>query len=316
MRSLRSFSSILLSLGLAASAFAYSSQGQSDDKHGRSDKQDQNDKNDKKDKNEKHGKSGKSGNQQQHAQQQQAQNEHARQRRVTPAPVQAQQQSRPPGWDKGKKTGWNGGNVPPGQQNRVARDRQEQLIAEQRQRDAAYRQRLTQQQVLAQRYSQQMQQDRRMNAYRFQQAYLARMRQQQATMQRTYNYNNDPYYYTANTYRYDRDGRSYETNQYGANALKQAVNNGYAEGFRAGQADRQDRYSSGYQNSYAYQDANYGYDGRYNDQDSYNYYFRQGFTKGYDDGYNSRAQYGNYSNGNGSILGNILGTILNLQQTR
>jgi hypothetical protein len=308
MKVTRKLATILLSLGLASSAFAYSPQGQSGDQHGNSQRHDQDDNKDKKDK---HSKAKTTKEQDR----QRAENA-ARERQRHAAPVQAQQQNRPPGWDKGKKTGWNGGSVPPGQQKRLARDRQDQNIAEQRQRMAAYRQRLDQQQVAAQRYAAQMQQDRRANAYRFQQAYLARMRQQQLATQRTYNYNNDPYYYTANNYRYDRDGRSYETNQYGATQLKQAVNNGYAEGFRAGQADRQDRYSSGYQNSYAYQDANYGYDGRYTDQESYNYYFRQGFTKGYDDGYNSRAQYGSYSNGNGTIMGNILGTILNLQQTR
>ena len=36
-------------------------------------------------------------------------------------------------------------------------------------------------------------------------------------------------------------GRYYETNQYGADLLRQAVNYGYDQGVRAGQADRQDR---------------------------------------------------------------------------
>jgi len=157
-----------------------------------------------------------------------------------------------------------------------------------------------------------------MASYRYQQAYIARLRQQERAMQSysNYNYNNDPYYYTAPIYRYDRGGSSYEINQYGADTLRQAINNGYNQGFQAGQAARQDRWSNGYQDSYGYQDANYGYDGRYNDQDSYNYYFRQGFQRGYDDGYNSRTQYGSYSNGRGSILANVLGTILNLQSMR
>ena len=98
--------------------------------------------------------------------------------------------------------------------------------------------------------------------------------------------------------------------------LRRAINAGYSEGFRSGRADRQDRWASGYQNSYAYQDANYGYDGYYSDQDSYNYYFRQGFSRGYEDGYNSRYQYGRYSGGSYSILGNILAGILNLQSLR
>ena len=66
-----------------------------------------------------------------------------------------------------------------------------------------------------------------------------------------HDYNNDPYFYTASNYRYLRGGRYYETNQYGANMLREAVNNGYQEGYYAGQADRQDRWRSDYQGSYA-----------------------------------------------------------------
>ena len=96
--------------------------------------------------------------------------------------------------------------------------------------------------------------------------------------------------------------RYYETNQYGADLLRQAVNYGYEQGFRAGEADRQDRWHSNYQGSFAYQDANYGYTGYYVDQDEYNYYFRQGFRHGYEDGFNSRYQYGQYSNGSYIVL--------------
>jgi hypothetical protein len=41
-------------------------------------------------------------------------------------------------------------------------------------------------------------------------------------------------------YRYSRGGSYYETNRYGAQMLRRAVNNGYEEGFWAGQADRED----------------------------------------------------------------------------
>src|SRR5205085_2260786 len=153
----------------------------------------------------------------------------------------------------------------------------------------------------------------------YQQAYLARLRQQKLAMQRyntNYNYNNDPVYYSAPSYRYERAGTQYETNQYGAQALKQAVNNGYNQGFQAGKAARQDRWNTRYQDSYGYQDANYGYDGRSTDQETYNYYFREGFQRGYDDGYNSRTQYGNNSNGSSSMLGNVVSQILGLQPLR
>ena len=76
-------------------------------------------------------------------------------------------------------------------------------------------------------------------------------------------------------------GRSYSTNQYGADYVRLAVNNGYEEGFYAGQADREDRWTRGsYRDSYGYQDANYGYNGRYIDQPQYNHYFREGFRRG------------------------------------
>jgi hypothetical protein len=180
----------------------------------------------------------------------------------------------------------------------------------------AYRQHLENQQRVSQQYATRLQQERRQAGYSFQQEYMAREQQQRLALQANHNYNNDPYFYTANNYRYNRGGTFYETNQYGADTLRKAVNYGYDQGFRAGQADRQDRYSLGYQNSYAYQDANYGYDGFYSDQASYNYYFRQGFSRGYQDGYGSSAQYGAYSNGSYSVLGAVLNGILNLQSLR
>ncbi len=70
-------------------------------------------------------------------------------------------------------------------------------------------------------------------------------------------------------------GSYYETSQYGADLLRRAVNYGYEEGFRTGEADREDRRQSDYRNAYAYQDATYGYTG-YFDQGEYNYYFREG----------------------------------------
>lgn len=128
-----------------------------------------------------------------------------------------------------------------------------------------------------------------------------------------HDFNNDPYFYTGWNYRYYRGGRYYETNRYGANMLRQAVNYGYQEGFRAGLADRQDHWRYGYEDNYAYQDANYGYDGYYVSPEEYNYYFREGFRRGYDDGYYGRYQYGRYTNGKYSILGSILGSILDMQ---
>ncbi len=207
--------------------------------------------------------------------------------------------------------------MPPGQQARLSQDRQQQLIQQQQQRVAQYRQRLDQEQRLSQQRIAQLQQQRRMAQYRYQQRYWDHIRQQQQRIaNQRYDYNNDPYFYTAPSYRYSYGNNYYETNQYGADMLRQAVNNGYEQGFYAGQADRQDRWGYNYQGSNAYEDANYGYDGYYTDQSAYNYYFRQGFQRGYDDGYYGRYQYGSYTNGTYSILGNLLSRILNLQALR
>jgi hypothetical protein len=233
--------------------------------------------------------------------------------------LRAQQgnQGRPPGWDKGKKVGWGNSNVPPGKQDRLSEQRRQQLIAEQQRRLTQYRQYLDQRQLLADQRTAQLQQQKRLAQYRYQQQYFEQMRQQQVRfVSDQHDYNNDPYYYTAPSYRYMRGGTYYETNQYGADQLKQALNNGYEQGFRAGQADQQDRWNANYQNSYAYQDANYGYSGYYVSQADYSHYFREGFRRGYEDGYNTRSQYGTQANGSYSLLGTILSQILNLQSLR
>jgi hypothetical protein len=95
--------------------------------------------------------------------------------------------------------------------------------------------------------------------------------------------------------------------------LRQAVNDGYAEGVRAGQADRADGYRSDFNESPAYQDAAYGYDGYYVDLPEYQYYFREGFRRGYEDGYDGRYQYGSYSNGVFNIIGSVLRGIFDPQ---
>jgi hypothetical protein len=212
------------------------------------------------------------------------------------------------------RTGQQQHGQPP--RGRLSQERQQQLIREQQQQIALYRQRLDQQQSAARQYEAQLQQSKRVTYYRIQRDYSARLRQQQIALQRSFDYNNDPYFYTAPTYRYLRSGTYYQVNEYGAQSLKQAVNYGYSEGFRAGQADREDHWRFDFQNSYAYRDANYGYDGYYGDQENYNYYFRQGFQKGYDDGYYSRAAYGEYANGSYTILSGILSQVLNLQALR
>jgi len=155
-----------------------------------------------------------------------------------------------------------------------------------------------------------------MAQYRYQQQYWARQQQFRTQNARIYTSNQNAYFYAPSNYRYSRGGTYYQTNQYGANMLRQAVNYGYEQGFRAGQADRQDRWQSNYRDSYGYQDANYGYSGYYVDQGDYNYYFREGFRRGYEDGFDSRHQYGSYSNGKYAILGSVLSLVLNLESLR
>jgi hypothetical protein len=184
------------------------------------------------------------------------------------------------------------------QQQRLSQQQQQKLISQQQQRVVQYRQHLEQQQALAQQNAVLLQQQKRIAQYRFQEQYLDRVRQQQIHLRDDrFDYARDPYFYTAPIYRYNRGGSYYETNEYGAKTLRQAVNYGYEAGFRAGKADRDDRWGSNYKDSYAYSDANYGYSGYYVDRSDYNYYFRQGFRRGYEDGYNSRYQYGRFANG-------------------
>jgi flagellar biosynthesis/type III secretory pathway protein FliH len=116
-----------------------------------------------------------------------------------------------------------------------------------------------------------------------------------------------------NRYRVYRNGGYYNTDYRGAELLRQAVNRGYQEGFRAGQADRNNRRGGSWNNSSIYRDGNYGYQ-TYVDRSQYQHYFQQGFQRGYQDGYNSRYQYGSNNNGSLNILGTILNQVLNLQQ--
>ena len=141
---------------------------------------------------------------------------------------------------------------------------------------------------------------------RYQQRYWERLRRDQLRLQQ-WRYNN-----YVNNYRYYRGGSYYYTSQYGAEMLRRAVNDGYAEGYQSGRADREDGWGYNYQSSDAYRDALYGYDGYYVDTFEYQHYFREGFRRGYEDGFYGRYRYGRYSNGTAQILGNILSGILQI----
>jgi hypothetical protein len=173
-----------------------------------------------------------------------------------------------------------------------------------------YRQNLDRQQEYRRQNASQLQHDKRMAQYRQHQQYTQRMYEQQRRWEneRNHNYYNDPFFHTAYDRRYYRGGVYYQTNRYGIQYLQQAANQGYEEGYYTGRADREDRWRSDYQGCYAYQDANYGYNGYYLSQDDYSYYFREGFRRGYDDGYNRNCR--PPTNGTYAILVGMAGIIL------
>jgi hypothetical protein len=183
---------------------------------------------------------------------------------------------------------------------------------------AEYRQHMYQRQQLYLQSQAAMQAAKRLAHYRYDQRYTTLMLQQQRVYEnlRIQNARNDPFYQTRFDRRYNRGGVYYMTNQYGIEHIQQAIQLGYAEGYRTGMADRQDRWRSDYESSEAYQDAIYGYNGYYVSRDDYNYYFREGFRRGYEDGYNRIYRYGSYENGNYVIRRNILEGIVTVEMLR
>ncbi len=146
-----------------------------------------------------------------------------------------------------------------------------------------------------------------MRYLQYQNRYWERVRQDQLRLQRQVYYNN-----LINNYYYQRNGNYYYTSQYGAQMLQDAVNRGYEEGYRSGQADRYDGWGYNHQQSYGYQDASYGYNSYYVSLEEYNYYFREGFRRGYEDGYYGRQEYGQNSKGTFTVLGAVIGAIIDI----
>jgi hypothetical protein len=199
-----------------------------------------------------------------------------------------------------------------------AQPRRQALVMQQQQRLTQYRQELDRQQPILQQQTVRLQQQKRTTQYRVHLQYVDRLRQQQIFLQndRHPDYERDPYFYTAPMYRYSRGGHDYETNQDGAELLRQGANFGYQEGVRAGDADRRDRWPANDRESYAYQDATYGFNGYYVDRADYSYYFREGFRRGYEDGYGSRSQYGRHTYGTYGLLDAVSTQVLGFQSVR
>lgn len=127
-----------------------------------------------------------------------------------------------------------------------------------------------------------------------------------------YRFDYDPFFYTPYNYRYRYGGHWYSTNRYGAELLQQAIRDGYREGWRAGRADRIDRWRFDYRGNYGWIDGSFGYPGYYVSYSDYRWYFRQGFERGYRDGYYDRYQYGRHDDDRDGamILPAVLGLIL------
>lgn len=138
--------------------------------------------------------------------------------------------------------------------------------------------------------------------------------QRRAELDRAYVRDRD--YRPGYDYRYRIGGVYRETNQYGADVLRQAVNLGYQRGYRAGQLDLRDRVAPDYRRAFDYQNGTFGYTNNYVPEDDYSYYFREGFQRGYDDAYGNQLRYGTFSNGSASILGDVLTSILGLTSIR
>jgi hypothetical protein len=120
-------------------------------------------------------------------------------------------------------------------------------------------------------------------------------------------------------YRVYRNGSYYNTDQRGADLLRQAVNEGYRQGFAAGRRDRDNRRNSSWSSSSVYRSGSVGYQS-YVTRSQYQYYFQQGFQRGYQDGssvryqndYNGNYQYGYSNNGVLTVIGAILDSVLRI----
>jgi hypothetical protein len=168
-----------------------------------------------------------------------------------------------------------------------------------------------------QRRIESLQHDRRGQQYRYQQRYWQRHRDYRSRWTSfRWNYDRDPFFWTAPSHRYYRGGRWYSVNRYAIDVLQQAIRIGYEEGYYAGEADRYDGWRGGWRDNYAYEDATLGFQGWYVGENEYRYYFREGFRRGYEDAFNRRWRYGRRYESGYSILPNELDLILRFELRR
>ena len=116
-----------------------------------------------------------------------------------------------------------------------------------------------------------------------------------------------------NRFRVNRNGAWYNTDRQGADMLRQAVQEGYRQGFQAGMTDRRNRRQMNWGSSNSYRSGTIGWNNHV-DRGQYQYYFQQGFQRGYQDGFNNRNQFGSNNGGGLNILGSILNQLLDIRQ--
>ena len=266
------------------------------------------------------GRGGQRGRQDQHQDQHQDQDQHQQ-----PAP---QAQPRQGGGWRGEAQ-QRGNDRARDDQARAEQARAEQQRAEQARAAAEQSQRRVAEQNYQWRDQQnrQAQQEQAERARQAQQREEQLERERQAQANRAYDrdrdrdrdfrdYDRDRDVRVIHNYRYNIRGVYRETNQFGADVLRQALDRGYDEGYRSGLNDRRDGVRSDFQRALDFESGSFGYAGGYVPADDYSYYFREGFQRGYDDGYWSRSNYGTFSNGKAAILGAVALGILGLTMIR
>ncbi len=105
-------------------------------------------------------------------------------------------------------------------------------------------------------------------------------------------YDNNPYNDRSGR---DRDWRDRDGDGRGGrnDIYRIAQQNGYNDGLRSGQSERNSRRSFDYQNDDRYRDASSGYRSEYGNRDQYRQAYREGYQRGYEEGYrqNNRGRF-------------------------
>ena len=112
-------------------------------------------------------------------------------------------------------------------------------------------------------------------------------------------------------FRLNRGGTFITVNQGQMGVLRQAINQGYQQGYMAGLNDRRFGRGFSYHNNSMFRTGVFGHVSLV-PRNTYSYYFQQGFQRGYEDGYYSRSRFGVRTGTGFNILGSVVNTILNI----